>query len=86
MCSYFNYIKDNLKNLSDEKNKKFDMIACEIKTAYLKAAQTTEDKVTIFNCLVEWLNSKINEATREACEIIISFFVQDCEVFDEISK
>lgn len=86
VCAYFNFIKENLKCLSDEKNKKFDMIACEIKTAYLKAAMTTKDKVVIYNCLVEWLDSKITESTREACEIIISFFVQDCEVFDEISK
>lgn len=85
VCSYFNFIKENLKNISDEKNKKFEMIACEVRTAYLKTAQSTENKVAIFNCLVEWLNSKIIEATREACEIIISFFVQDCEVFNEIS-
>lgn len=85
VCSYFNFIKENLKNISDEKNKKFEMIACEVRTAYLKATQTTENKVVIFDCLVEWLNSKIIEATREACEIIISFFVQDCEVFNEIS-
>lgn len=85
VCSYFNFIKENLKNVSDEKNKKFEVIACEVRMAYLKAAQTTENKIVIFNCLVEWLNSKIPEATRDSCEIIISFFVQDCEVFDEIS-
>lgn len=85
VCTYFNFIKENMKNLSDEKRINFELIATQVKSAYLKATQTTENKVDIFHTLVEWLNNKIIETTKDGCEIIISFFVQNCEVFDEIS-
>lgn len=85
VCTYFNFIKENMKSLSDEKRINFELIASEVKSAYLKASQITDNKAEIFNSLVEWLNKKIIETTKEGCEIIISFFVQNCEVFDEIS-
>ena len=39
-----------------------------------------------FDLLADWVMSKNPLSSREACEILISFFVQDCEVFDEISE
>lgn len=86
VCTYFNFIKECMKSFSEEKNINFELIACEVKTAYLKAVQRTENKVMIFNGLVDWLNNKVPEATKEGCEIVISFFIQNCEVFDEISE
>lgn len=52
----------------------------------MKASISSNDKVIIFNLLVDWVMSKNPLSSREACEILISFFVQDCEVFDEISE
>lgn len=86
VCTYFNFIKECMKSFSEEKNINFELIAFEVKTAYLKAVQRTENKVMIFNGLVDWLNNKVPEATKEGCEIVISFFIQNCEVFDEISE
>ena len=42
------------------------------------------DQNRIFDSLVDWLNGAIPEASRIACEIVISFFIQNCEVFDEL--
>lgn len=86
VCAYYGFIKENMKILSEQKRLNFDLVASEVKTAYLKAMQNTDDKVLVFNMLVEWINSKIVQASKEACEIMVSFFVQNCEVFDEISE
>lgn len=87
VCTYYGFIKESMKNLVDVNKLNFDLVAAEIRTAYLKAAsESVDDKVLVFNALVKWLNSKIPQASEEGCEIMISFFVQNCEVFDEISK
>lgn len=86
VCTYYGFIKESMKNYSDSDQLNFELISSEIKTAYLKAATASKDKEMIFNNLVVWLNKKIPEVSKDACEIMISFFVQNCEVFDEISK
>ena len=85
-CIYYGFIKENMKNLSVQKGLKFELLASEVKTAYLKAKGNTDDKVIIFNSLVEWMKSKVTRTSKEACEVMISFFIQNCEVFDEISE
>ncbi len=85
VCTYYNFIQENMKIMSDERQFNFDLLASAIKKVYLKASKTTENQVMIFNTLVSWLESKIIQVSKESCEIMISFFVQNCEVFDEIS-
>ena len=86
VCTYYGFIKETMRNLVDENKLNFDLLALKIRTAYMKASISSNDKVIIFNLLVDWVMSKNPLSSREACEILISFFVQDCEVFDEISE
>ncbi len=86
VCTYYGFLKENMKNLADENKLNFELLAAEIRTAYLKAAKSANDKVLIFDELVKWMNRGIPQSSKEGCEIMISFFVQNCEVFDEISK
>lgn len=44
----------------------------------------TQDK--IFDEMVNCLQTVTNEDRRSSCEVIISYFVQKCEVFDAITK
>lgn len=83
---YYGFIKEAFQNMEDEGKKKFNLIAVEFKTAFLKSSSESEDKQVIFDVLVSWVNSKVSSKSREACEIIVSFFVQNCEVFDEITE
>ena len=46
----------------------------------------TNNKYQIFNQMVDWLMTKTLSESKEACEIVISFFVQNCEVFREITE
>lgn len=85
-CNYFNFIRETFKNYEKEGIVEFDVVAQEVKLTFINCAKSNEDKGDIFNLMVEWLKSKTQNSSTEACEILISFFIQDCEVFDEITK
>lgn len=85
-CTYYYFIKETFQNLERANQVHFNIIASEIKTSFLKCNKEMDDKSDIFNSLVLWMNSKIKEASIEACEVVIAFFVQNCEVFDEITE
>ena len=57
-----------------------------MKTAFLEAEEKLSNKNDIFNHLSKWLHTKVPGSTIEACEAVISFFIQDCEVFREITE
>lgn len=86
VCLYFNYIKETFQNLDQAGQINFELVASEIKTSFLKCENEITNKSQIFESLVKWLKSKLVGSSNEACEAIISYFVQSCEVFHEITK
>lgn len=86
VCLYFKYIRETFRTLDSSRQINFKLIASEIHTAFLKCEKEIEDKSQIFNSLVNWLHSKNKDTSIEACEVLISFFIQNCEVFNEISE
>lgn len=86
VCLYFNLIKETFQNYEKSGNLNFKLIASEIKTCFLKCKNEIDVKPLIFESMVNWLKSKSINSSTEACEAVISFFVQNCEVFDEITK
>lgn len=65
------------------------ILAGQVKLFYLKTAQTLGEKrqVEIFYALVDWIKTKAQcPASQRACEIIVSYFIQDCEVFEDVSQ
>lgn len=65
---------------------KFTLIASQVKSFYLKSSSITKDKNLIYSRIVEWIKTKSNSDDDIACSIVVSYFVQDCEVFDAIAK
>lgn len=79
---YYSSVREMLSNLDEKSTGSFEIIASQIKTFYLKLAKDNTNKEEIFNFLVDWTFKKVGENTpKEASEIIISFFIQNCEVF-----
>ncbi|MDO3412578.1 hypothetical protein QWJ34_22625 [Saccharibacillus sp. CPCC 101409] len=83
---YFNLIKETFKDLDSSGQVNFNIISSQIKTSFLQCEKEIEDKSEIFKQLVRWMNSKCTSASNEACEAVISYFVQNCEVFNEITQ
>lgn len=83
--SLYFYTIRSLFNIKEYKAN-FNIIASQIHTAFLMAEKENLNKSQIFSNLVNWLESKIPGYSKESYESIISFFVQDCEVFNEITE
>lgn len=86
VCVYFNFIKETFRNLEDSNQINFDIIASEIKTSFLKCEKELLDESDIFSTLVIWMQSRLSNSSYEACEVVVSYFVQNCEVFHEITE
>ena len=87
VARYYRFIEDSLGRLSEDSGFGFDRtIAAQVQIAYLTASSAGGDQSDVYEALVDWLNDKAPACKRTACEIVISFFVQNCEVFDEITR
>lgn len=80
VASSFPIIKTFLNDLEDEKTGAFDKIATNIKCYYLELRDDNSEE-EVFYRLCDWLNKKTENISKEACELVISFFIQNCEVF-----
>jgi hypothetical protein len=59
------------------------LIATQVKVFYLKAMDKNANQEDFFNYLVEWLDKK-TLVSKYASSTVISYFVQNCEVFDVV--
>lgn len=85
VTNYFSIVDNELKNIVGSKNIVFDIIARQINLVYLKCRAETENKPLIFESLVDWFQCKTN-GSKEACEIVVSCFVQNCQVYDKVAQ
>lgn len=86
VVDYFDYIKTLFIEIDKQQPFTFNLIATQVKAACIKLKQINNDQEFIFWTLVDWLDKKTDNVSKEACEIIISFFVQNCEVFSDDSS
>lgn len=85
ITTYFTYIRDLFRDLEKSYNFDFDVLSMQIHSCFKKMSNTGANKKEIFEAMVEWLNRKTTNISSLACEVIVSYFVQNCEVFYEIS-
>lgn len=83
IISYFQVVEECFKQLDSGT---YENVSIQIKSFYRKCSSLSNDKKKIFEEIVNWIQSKSRNRDIIACEIIASFFVQKCEVFDEITK
>lgn len=86
VVNYFNYIKNVFDNLDIEGKLNFDVIASEVKTCFIKCKSIGCSQSEIYNAIVAWVKAKAASSSYESCEALVAFFVQNCEVFNEISE
>lgn len=86
VTSYYPYIRDLFKEMEGINGFRLDTLSLQIKCCFTKMEAISTDKTAIFDQLVDWVNAKTLSTSRTACEAVVSFFVQNCEVFHEITK
>ncbi|ARK22463.1 ABC-three component system protein [Sporosarcina ureae] len=81
ITDYYYYIKEHFAQLDSQYPKSFNAIASQVSAFYNTLSRTEPSQEVIYNQLTEWLSKKTGNSSLLACGIVISFFVQNCEVF-----
>lgn len=83
VLTYYQFINSLLAQIENH-----DLIASSIKKAFLKLDKAQLSQPEIFEQLSEWLlqQTGLPHLSLAACKIVISFFIQSCEVFYEIPQ
>ncbi|MCS1380773.1 HNH endonuclease [Lysinibacillus sphaericus] len=81
ITDYYIFIREQFKILDKQDTDSFNLIASQIRTYYLKLKKNENSQQNIYEQLTEWLSKKTENSNKEVCGIIISFFIQNCEVF-----
>lgn len=88
VLKYYNFIDDLFSAMDRDGTGDFELIASEVEVAYKKLdnGQLTQDEIV--NQLAEWIKNKsgVGSKNMRACHIVVAYFIQNCEVFREISK
>lgn len=81
VLKYFVPIRESLKLLESEEKAKSDFICIQVKSFYLILKMKNYSQNDIFEKMCEWFmtNTGINE--RSKAEVLVSYFIQNCEVF-----
>lgn len=82
VADYYQYIKSKFLQIEQEKPCSSELIYSQIKTYYLKQKSLGLSQQEVFVNIVAWLYVKTKPQTIEAAEIVTSFFIQNCEVFE----
>ena len=85
VTSYYPKVREILRNYDKRGVLDYEELQEQMKGLYRKLKKKNLSQMEIF----ERITSKIQTSTRHEsifCQIIVSYFVQNCEVFDAISK
>lgn len=85
---YYNFINNLFSAMDRDGTGNFELIASEIEVAYKKLDNGQLSQEEIVNQLAEWIKNKsgVGSKNMRACHIVVAYFIQNCEVFHEISK
>lgn len=82
---YFRFLQSLFEDEEEFSTDAYELIATKVRIAYLTAKKNGGSEAEIYRSMVAWLREKV-ACDDITSEIIISYFVQDCEVFDALPK
>ena len=82
---YYPAVNDAFMEFSTEGKLRFDPFCRQVRNTYLGLKDQGFDQETIYLQMTKWLHDATN-GNWNACEIVISYFIQKCEVFDVIPE
>lgn len=86
VTDYYLFLKSLFASMDGINSGRFNLIAGQINSFYNARKMINIDQNRIYKDIAEWLDKKLNIGNVDCCEIIVSFFVQNCEVFEDVSK
>lgn len=86
VIDYYLFVESLFKEASQQNSGFFDNIAEQVKYHSDNFISNNLPQEEVFDKMVDWLKAKVSGVGYTACRIIISFFVQNCEVFHAITE
>lgn len=83
---FYPYIRDSFRKFDGKNGFNLQILSEQIRGCFVKMDGISKDKFLVFSKIVEWIKNKTQSSSVEACEAVVSFFVQNCEVFNEITE
>ena len=85
VTKYFMFIQKEFVNVLNSSTVNLRTISANMRYAYEQSKDKGLDEQAIFESLVLWISTKCHCQT-DVANIIVSFFIQNCDVFDKISE
>lgn len=82
VADYYILIKNKFKSIDEIHPGSANLISTQIKSFYLEQNRLKLSQQDIFANIVDWIHTKTHPETNDAAEIIASFFIQNCEIFE----
>lgn len=81
---YYSQINNRFAELDKIAPLTTETISSQIRTHYLTLSKQEKDRSQkeIFDGMVNWLSKCTNQPSNEASEIVVSYFIQNCEIFE----
>ena len=86
VVQYYKFLKTVFAQMEREGLLSFEDLASEVHIVYRKIYDSGLTQDEIFERLVEWFKSRGKTQSRSACLVIVTFFVQNCEVFHALAQ
>lgn len=86
VCAYFPLVRELFVSIEGKNGFLMEALSSQVRTCFVKMASTNAAKEDIFEKIVEWIYINTGRISKDASEIVASYFVQTCEVFYEISE
>lgn len=80
VTKYYENVDEWFKTIDTQKQKHFTLICNSMSNAYVKLLNLGKNKQDIFDSIVNWLKEQTTGSTT-ACQIVVSYFIQKCQVF-----
>lgn len=86
VTTFYPYIRECFRKIDGTNGFNLQVLSEQIRSCFIKMNSISQNKTLVFSKIVEWIKFKTQTDSVESCEAIVSFFVQNCEVFYEVSE
>lgn len=85
VLQWYRVVEQGFRELEGKHRSRFTVIATQVADFYENACQVTDDQQEIFDAVASWIHTNSGSTNPNASRIVAAFFVQNCEVFDEVA-
>jgi len=83
VMNFYPHIKESLKQLELESKASSVFICSQVKSYYAALLMSEFNQSEIFERMCEWFTVNTGISERTKAEVLVSYFIQNCEIFSE---